>query len=321
MIIPEKSFFWRLKQALILIIANINIIIYYLLFAIISVSILSFLWSYIFSLASKFVDVKSWSWIDTNSYVNMWYFGVIYSIISLSVIILKIPFYISFVKNISDVYKWNNFDQNENLKFWFSRIFKILNTYRYIFKYVALIPCLILIAWLLVIFVDPMIWILIVWFSIILFIYFGIFRWLRSFSSLMYAIYYDDFSEDSFKKSIEITKYKVWTVFWNYVGIFIVFWFVTYLINKWINVFIPYNDIFSKVINEVSNNINNLQNIQENIIKVVNEGMKSSSSQMWLGYIRKFIDSVVTNLLYVFWVIFYFLLMKKFENENEGKQL
>lgn len=317
MIIIEKSFFWRLKQTLIIFTTNVNITIYYLLFSIISVFVLSLLWSYIFSLSYKFLDIKNWSGIDINSYVNMWYFWVIYSIISLSVAILKFPFYISFVKNISDAYKWNNFDKIENLKFWFARIFKILNTYRYIFKYVALIPCLLLIVWLLIIFVDHIVWILIVAFSIFLFIYFAIFRWLRSFSSLMYAVFYDDFSKDSFKKSIEITKYKVWTVFWNYVGIFIVAWFVTYLVNKWINIFIPDNDIISKVINEVSDNINNLQNIQESIVKIVNEWIKSSSSQMWLGYIKKFIDSVVTNLLYVFWVIFYFLLMKRFENEKE----
>ncbi|NDK09049.1 hypothetical protein EOM39_07475 [Candidatus Gracilibacteria bacterium] len=317
MIIIEKSFFGRLKQTLIIFTTNVNITIYYLLFSIISVFVLSLLGSYIFSLSYKFLDIKNGSGIDINSYVNMGYFGVIYSIISLSVAILKFPFYISFVKNISDAYKGNNFDKIENLKFGFARIFKILNTYRYIFKYVALIPCLLLIVGLLIIFVDHIVGILIVAFSIFLFIYFAIFRGLRSFSSLMYAVFYDDFSKDSFKKSIEITKYKVGTVFWNYVGIFIVAWFVTYLVNKGINIFIPDNDIISKVINEVSDNINNLQNIQESIVKIVNEWIKSSSSQMGLGYIKKFIDSVVTNLLYVFGVIFYFLLMKRFENEKE----
>ncbi len=319
MINAEQSFFWRLKQALILFTTNINITIYYLLFAIISVSVLSFLWSFIFSLASKFVDIKSWSSIDTNSYINMWYFWIIYSVISLSVIILKVPFYVSFVKNISDVFKWNNLDINENLKYGFSRIFKILNTYRYIFKYVALIPCLILIVWLLVFFVDHIVWIVIVAFSIILFIYFAIFRWLRSFASLMYAIQYDDFTSDNFNKSLELTKSKVWTVFWNYVGLIIVFLIFSYFINKWITSFIPADDIISKVTNEVSNNINNLQNIQSNIIAIVNDSMKNSSSQMWLWYVKKFIDSIVTNLLYVFWVIFYFLLMKRFESQNDVK--
>lgn len=322
MIISEQSFSGRLKQAFIIFIKNIDISIYYLLFAIISASTLSLLWWYIFVLASKSVNLKSALWIDTSSYINMWYFWIIYFIISISVLILKIPFYISLVKNISDTYKWENFQKNENLKFSFSRIWKIFNTYWYIFKYVALIPSLLLIVWLLTVFIDITVWLIIVVFSIILFIYFAIFRWLRSFASLMYAIEYDDFSEENFKKSIWITKYNVWTIFWNYVWIFIIFWFVGYLISKGFNIWVTKDDSFSSIITEIYNNKDNALIIQEKLNALINQ-MTQTESQMIVWFLKKLLNSSIDSILYVFGVIFYFLLMKKFENDKyyESKKL
>lgn len=325
MIISEQSFSGRLKQAFIIFIKNFDISIYYLLFAIISASVLSLFWGYIFFLASKSVNLKSVLWIDTSSYINMWYFWIIYSIISISVLILKIPFYISLVKNISDTYKWDNFQKNENLKFSFSRIWKIFNTYWYIFKYVALIPSLLLIFWLLIVFIDIKVWLIIVAFSIILFIYFAVFRWLRSFASLMYAIQYDDFSEDSFKKSIWITKYNVWTIFWNYVWIFIIFWFVTYIISKGFNIWVTKDDIFSSIITEIYNNKENSWITKEKLNALMEQITKAQSqstltqSQMIIGFLKKSFNSLIDSMLYVFWVIFYFLLMKKFENDQYDK--
>jgi hypothetical protein len=317
MIIPEESFTWRIKQAFVMLTSNINITIYYLLFAIISTAFLSLLWWYIFFLASKFVNLKSDTWIDVNSYVNMWYFWIIYSVISISVLILKIPFYISFVRNINDSYKWELFDKNINLKHGFTRIWKILNTYRYIFKYVSLIPCLILIVWMLVVFVDYIVWFIIIWLAILLFIYFAIFRWLRSFASLMYAVSNDEFTEDSFKKSIELTKYKVWTVFWNYVGIFLLFWLVTYFITKWFNIFVPENNTISAIITEIYNNKDNLTNEK---IQTILSSINPTNSDMFTSSIRKLYDSTLTSFLYVYGVIFYFLLMKRFESEGEKNQ-
>lgn len=318
MIISEQSFLWRLKQAFFIFIKNFDISIYYLLFAIISASILSLFWWYIFFLASKTVNLKSAIWIDTNSYINMWYFWIIYSIISISVLILKIPFYISLVKNISDTYKWDNFQKNENLKFSFSRIWKIFNTYWYIFKYVALIPSLILIVWLLIVFVDFIVWLIIVAFSIILFIYFAIFRWLRSFASLMYAIQYDDFSEESFKKSIWITKYNVWTIFWHYVLIYIIFWFIGYIISKGFNIWVTKDDTFSSIITEIYNNKENVLVIQEKLNTLMTQ---LSQSQTTIWFLKKILDFSIDSIKYVFWVIFYFLLMKKFENESNNNNL
>jgi hypothetical protein len=317
MIIPEISFSWRIKQSFILLVSNINIIIYYLLFAIVSTALLSILWWYIFFLASKFVEFKKGTWIDVNSYINMWYYWIIYFIISISVLILKMPFYISLVKNISDLYKWKSFDKKENLKHGFTRIWKILNTYRYIFKYVALIPCLILIVWMLVVFVDYIVWFIIIWLAILLFIYFAIFRWLRTFASLMYAASYDEFTEDNFKRSIEITKYKVWTVFWNYVGIFILFWLVTFIVTKWFNIIVPENNSISAIISEIYNNKDNLTDEK---LQTILSSINPTNSGMFYSSIRKLYDSTLTSFLYVYWVIFYFLLMKRFESEkNDSK--
>jgi hypothetical protein len=312
MVTKEQGFLSRIKESFLLFVKNfLGISLYYVIFVIISWITLSLLWNFIFSIAFKFVSVNKDAWIDANSYVNMWYFAIIYWFIALSVAILKIPFYISLVKNIENSFNWELVNKNANLKYWFTSIWKIFNTYWYIFKYVVLIPSLLLIIGLLVIFVDQGIWVLIIILSLLVFIYFSIFRWLRSFLSLIYAIVYNDFSNDNFKKSILLTKNKIWSIFWNIIWLSIFFWFIWFIISKFINLStFDMSSIYSIIwdIYLQKDTVNISQKMTELLTLLTPE---TKITIIWLS--KSIISIIKDSLFYIFGLIFYFLLMKKFE--------
>ncbi len=315
----EQGFLVRIKQSFLLFAKNFfGISLYYIIFIIISWITLSLLWKYIFSIAFKFVNVNKDVGIDANSYINIWYFAIIYWFIALSVVILKIPFYISLIKNIENSYNWELVNKNSNLKYWFASILKIFNTYWYIFKYVVLIPSLVLIVWLLVFFVDQGIWAILVILALIIFVYFAIFRWLRSFFSLMYAIIHNEFSNDNFKKSIFLTKNKIWTIFWNIIWLAIFFWFLLFIISKFINFSTfdmdsIYSTIWDIYLHKETININ--EKMTE-LVKLLTPETKITV--IWLS--KSIISIIKDSLFYIFGLIFYFLLLKQFEQEVDKSQ-
>lgn len=248
----------------------------------------------------------------------MWYFAIIYWFIALSVVILKIPFYISLVKSINDSFNWELINKNTNLMYWFKSIWKIFNTYWYIFKYVMLIPSSILIMWLLVTFVDQFIWTLIIILSLLVFIYFAIFRWLRSFLSLIYAIIYNEFSSENFKKSIELTKNNIWSIFWNIIWLSIFFWFLWFIISKFINFStFDMSSIYSIIWDiYLHKETINLSEKMTELITLLTPETKITI----IGLSKNIISIIKDSLFYIFGLIFYFLLMKKFEQRLDVNQ-
>lgn len=317
MIVPEQTFFARIKQTFSLLKKDfLWIVLYYLIFTLIASVLLSMLWGFIFSIAMKFANVDTSVWLDTNSYINMWYFAIIYWFIAFCVIVLKIPFYISLVKNISDSFKWVVIDMSWNLKYWFSSIWKIFNTYWYIFKYIALIPSLLLIVWLLVLFVNSIIWLIVVVLSMIIFVYFSIFRWLRAYFSLMFAVSNTDYSEKNFKDSISLTKGKIWIVFINIVWLVIILWIIWLIISQFINLSTfdtdaIYNFAYDVYINK------NTADLQSKINALVST-LTPTNASLVTWFFKNVVGSFKDALFYIFWLVFYFLLMKKFELDNDN---
>lgn len=311
MIIPWKSFFERFSQSFSVLRKDfLSISTYYIFFTVITGALFSFLWGLVFSLAFKFVNFNQTSWIDSNSYINLWYFWIIWFILFITVALLKIPFFIALIKNIKDAYNWELIDKKSNLIYWFSKLWAIFNTYWLIFKYVALIPSLILIAWLMVVFFDTTIWGIIIWLAILIFIYFWIFRWLRSFLSLIYSISSDDYTDDSFKKSIELTKWNVWVLFWNIILLAIVFWIFWVIFSSLTSFLDTWTQSIFWLIQDVY--INHQPLDQEKINSLVSS-MTPNSSNMIISLFKNIINLIFSTTLAVFWFVFYFLLMKKFE--------
>lgn len=315
MIVPKVDFWERLKQSYDILKDDfINMTIYFITFTIISALSLSLIWTFILSLAMKFASFNKETWIDANSYINMWYFAIIYFIIFISLTVLYIPFFISLIKNINDKFNWEVIDKNESLSYWFKNTWKIMNTYWYIFKYVWLIPALILIVWLLVTFQDKVIWIIIIVLSLFIFIYFSIFRWLKSFFSLLYAISYNDYTEKNFLKAIDLTKNRLMDIFINIVWLWIIFW----LIGIWISIltwFLPTED------NSFISMAYGIYQDKDTIdiptkLKEISAQMTPTTFSVITWIINKIISWFTASLFSTFWFIFYFLLFKSYENQN-----
>lgn len=181
-----------------------------------------------------------------------------------------------------------------------------------------LIPCLILIVWLILVFVDQLVWIFVTAFSVLMFVYFGIFRWLRSYLSLIYAVSYDDFSDDNFKKSISLTKNNVWTIFINILVLVIVFAIIWALFASILASIFPDNNNFSSIIYDIYQNRNNLWNIQNELNSLIQQ-MTPTTASMITWFIKNIINEAYSWIVYIIWLIFYFLLMKSMEQETDIK--
>ena len=84
--------------------------------------------------------------IDTSIYINLIYIGIIFMIVFLTLLIIHIPFYVSLILNIKQLYNGETITYKDNFFIALKNIKKIFYTYRYIFKYVWLIPSLLIIV-------------------------------------------------------------------------------------------------------------------------------------------------------------------------------
>jgi len=100
-----------------------------------------------------------------------------------------------------------------------------MKTYWYIFAYIALIPSFIFIIWWLLFNASyyiwnydllKQLWIVMIIVSVILFIFFAIYRWTKSKFALYSAVNDDAFTKENFHYSIIITNNNWWRIVWNY---------------------------------------------------------------------------------------------------------
>ncbi|MDD3302576.1 MAG: hypothetical protein PHN31_03395 [Candidatus Gracilibacteria bacterium] len=305
MIQIQKTIVGRFFQAIKIFFLSYRISLYYVLFLIVSGIILFIFGNYLTSLAFKFVNFSSVAGIDANSYINVGYFGIIYFFISISVIFLKLVFYISFIRNINDYSNINTLDINMNLKYGFLNLFKVFNTYVYIFNYVFLIPFLVLIFGLILLFINQLIGGLVLFFTLFIFLYFFIFRGLRSFLSIIHAIENDNYSKENFDKSLIVTRGNVGNIFLN----LMFFYVLTSILSGLIFSFLDNNSSLYTIIYDIYNNKSNLVKIQSELAN-----LKSSFDMSTWILLHKCLKIVYDSIFSTIGIIFYYLLLKNYEN-------
>jgi hypothetical protein len=237
--------------------------------------------------------------------VSIWsLFGLIY-------LFLYIPFYIYTIKSIKDLYEWRSISFKENFKYGFDNFFNIMKTYRNIFAYVSLIPCLIFIFWWLILnlwyFLE--LWdhiintsFFIMWFSIILFIAFLVYRWIRVKFSVFSAIDNNNYTKENFVFSVKITEKTWFRVLWNFLLIWIIIWLLSWVATNIIWVFFWQSFDF----------FNDLDNWK---VLGLDEMISSFS---FLNYIISwFFDLIIKNIWNVFVLVFTYIFYKRLELEDE----
>lgn len=226
-------------------------------------------------------------------------------------LILYIPFLLSIIKTVKDIVNWEKYDIFKNIEYWFKNIFKSFNIYWYIFVYIALIPCLLIIIWGLFFNlwyysetdVFYTIWAILLWIWWLSLMILSIYRWLKTSFSIHYSVNQDNYEKNIFLKSIDITNNKWWRIAWNFILLSIIISLLLSLLSSTISIFWNWNTF--------NLTYNNLKDIEQ----IINFFEKYNfASQIPFGLINLIINSVVTTFTIIFTYIFFLRL--RYESEN-----
>ncbi len=213
-------------------------------FYLIPVILISVIWPVFFSYYNNWNDIYNYYLLYLFTLPIL--FLVIFYIFSyMFVFILTLKNIIFYFKNYENPTK-NNLKQ----KIIDSRksMIKILKTYWYIFAYVALIPALFFIVWWILFnatyFLElpeyfSRVWTLLMLTWIVLFIFFSIYRWVKTTFSLYSAIKNDEYTKQNFKNSVKITDWIWWRIFWNTFISWLIIWLFLGVITNILKIFIP----------------------------------------------------------------------------------
>lgn len=319
----KKSFFDRFDQTFKLIknnFFNIFIILFWYNFIWIILFKVIFLHFFMWKLMAW--DVNSFLWILTNPWVV--FALMIIFLVFLVYLFFYVVIYISVLHTIKRIIAWEEIILSNILKYWMNKYMDSFKTYRFAFKYAYLLPCLILIIWLLMIMFwlswsELLLssWVIITIFSILFSLYFIAYRWNKSRFALFSAVEKDDFTENNFNESIKITENKWWRIFWNLLLLWFIlstlksiiswiiwsvfFWLSGWwsLISEWISAFQKWlePEVLTKLLEDHINNI-----------------------PFIYSFLSKLLDSALNSVILVFSLVFIYLfylrLYREFKYEN-----
>ncbi len=314
MIEPKQNFLDRIEQTFILYKSDfLNVSLYYIWFIILNWIIFKWFTLLIMFVWLKFVNVENLN-IDTSLYINLTYIIVIFMIVFITLLIIQIPFYLSLILNVNQLYKGEKITYKENFFIALKNIKKAFYTYRYIFKYVWLIPCLLLIVWLLIIIFDLNIWLIIIWITFIISLYFIFYRWTQICFSMISAVSYNSFTVDNFTKSISITKNKLWRIFWNLFWLWIIIWLSLSIFNLFLSLFIS-SDNYSEIITSLITQSNNPNFDLAKSIPDIKNQLTPTFAWTINSIFHWIINDIIKWIIFIFTLIFSFIFFKRLENE------
>ena len=240
--------------------------------------------------------------------------------------ILYIPILLATIRIIHKSFLNEKINLKEDILFGFKNISNSFRTYWFIFKYVYLIPAILFIIWgvwfnIWYLFdFEWNIWtilnsisIFIMIFSMILFIVFSIYRWLRASFSLYSATSQESFTQDNFDLNLKITKNNLLRILWNLILIWFIVWFGTSFIEGIFNIFL--SDAVSivwleQIITSINSNswsidLNSILNNWDLSVSISN-----SSYLIWT-----FISQLIASIWSIFVFVFMYIFMKRLEIE------
>ncbi len=307
--------FDRIEQSFELLVKNINnfwklilpFFIYKLVFTI-------FIWNFI-SFVLLWNIWSSWMDIFSNPFYGILFFLIL--LWFLLYFIFIVWFIIYSIKSIKDLYEWKDINIKENLEYWFKSIMSSFNTYRYIFKYIAIIPsAFIIFWWLIFIFWDYLhndfrnIWLYLVWFWFFILLISMIYRWVKTYLSLNSAVDSNEYTQENFNISVKITDWNWWRVVWNYILIWIIisliisiFSWILWLFSTWITDIIDFKTLIYKYTTWW------ITSADADMIK---ENIKNYYNSFYLNnFLISIVDLFITNIKEIFMLTFTYVLYKR----------
>lgn len=168
--------------------------------------------------------------------------GAIIMTLIIPYVLFLVSVQISVIKAIKESILGNDVTISSLFQYSFSHLFQSFKTYWYIFSYTLLLPSLIFIAWGILLNIGlyfktsstevfTIIWWSLMWISVILALFFFIYRGTKSTFALVSAIDKDEFTKDNFSCSVSLTDNKWWRIFWNIFGVAFLWWLLISLIG------------------------------------------------------------------------------------------
>ncbi|PID87397.1 hypothetical protein CSB07_01760 [Candidatus Gracilibacteria bacterium] len=333
MITAKKDFFDRVAQSFVLFKSNflglfLPFFLYNLLYFVLGYFVFLKMGGILISEVGNYkTGIDFFSALNNTKTIIFISIGIVFFLLYL---ILYIPLYISLVKSIKDSFESKKVKVKDNLLFGFRRILNSFATYYYIFIYVVGIPVLffviggVLFNLTFYLELDRLIREISIWiifFSLILFFFFLIYRGVKSKFGLIFAIENDAFNKQNFLESINLTNGNWLRILGNIFLFGIIVGSIKLFLSFTISIIGYFNS--TKVIpnfissEDIISMINNGGNINQ-LIKI--EDIKNIFEYFFQFELSSFIKSILNvglnTVSVIFVTIFLYILMKRIELEK-----
>ncbi len=227
-------------------------------------------------------------------------------ILFLIYLLALVPVNIATIRSVQQAYNEQDVTVKDNFTFAVKNFLNIIKIYWYLFVYIALIPAVLLIIWMLTILTWQLTgatilmaigWIL-SWVAVFVFLIFSIYRWIKSTFAIYHAIEMWQYTKWNFEKSIGLTKNNWWRIVWNFAlftCIMIVFWAVVGFIS-WLLWFVgPSLDMWD---------LSDPNSLRPEQLAAIKDSLWSINLSIILSWI---INAVITTIATVSWIVFVYL--------------
>lgn len=290
---------------------------------------------------SKYYMINSFAWINdmegldlfeflNNSIVVIWItVGILFFIIYLLLYIIVLLW---FLKSLKQAINWYEITIYENLKYWVENFTNSMKTYWYIFSYIVLLPSLLFIIWGIffsISFFIPSIdflssfWILLIVLSLIIFVFFAIYRWVKSKFALYSAVNENMFTKDNFIFSVKTTNFKWLRIVGNFLLVWIIVWIISSFLSWIIWTFLFFFNWWNNTLDLFISSLYNWWNISSpdmwDVKKILDNYFSGFS--IYTQLISNFIKNILTTLSSVYLLIFTYIFFIRLKEEKSNKSI
>lgn len=232
MFTAKENFLDRMEQSFMILKSNAKeLIVPYLIFNLITLVVLPAIFFNLILAGVSFWDLFDSGWQGASVMISLLITGGIFLFILY--LIVLIPFQIWMLLSIKQALWERKVTFMENVKSCFPKILKYITVYWYIFAYTLLIPALIfIVGWFLMIGSLKMNWDfasilsgiagIFIAISVFLWLFFMIYRGIKTSFALTSAVELDTISKIVFTDSLTLSDWKWLRLFWNFVGVWLI---------------------------------------------------------------------------------------------------
>lgn len=232
------------------------------------------------------------------------FLGILFLIVFLAYFIFYIPVFNCSIKSIKDAANWEKIDLKANFSYAMKHFWWMVMVYWYVFLYVMLIPVAILLVWLILIALGSYwIWSFILMIWSLVYLWFAIYRWLKSMFSVYNAIDKNNYSKENFYEYMKITDSKLWRIIGNFLVYALVVWVIMLIV--WIILGVIW--LWTSSITEWLKDFQNIDKFIQNY-------------SFFGSLIGNILNTAVSAIATVFGFVFIYIFYKRLDSEYTGKQ-